>query len=119
MHDAIRDGILLPEKNAYHLKLVVCFILLRHFALRTAEAATLLLEDVKWKTYDFGPDRGSRYVELFVDLNKVNRLKLGNWKTPPNYGKLKLRDNPEDPVFNAYYFLQLYISKLGENPSGR
>ena len=92
---------------------------MRLFALRTVEVAALDVKDVKWKTYDFGPDFGKRYVELCVDLNKVNRLKLGNWKTPPNYGKLKVRDNPEDEVFNAYFYIQLYMSKLGKKPKGR
>lgn len=59
------------------------FIFLRLFALRTVEVVALDVKDVKWKTYNFGPDFGKRYVELCVDLNKVNRLKLGNWKPPP------------------------------------
>ena len=119
VYDAIKEGVLCPENNAYHLKLVVSFILLRHFALRSAEASLLNISDVRWKKYDFGPDRGTKYVELFVDITKVNRLKLGNWRTPPNYGKLKVRDNPDDPVFNAYALIQLYMSKLGKKPKGQ
>ena len=119
VHDAIRDGILRPDTNAYHLKLVVTFIFLRLFALRSAEVAQLTVADIKWKKYDFGPDRGSNYIEVFVDTTKVNKLKIGNWKTPPNYGKLKIRDNPDDPVFNAYFYLQLYMSKLHPKTKGR
>ena len=111
---AIRDGVLCPKTDPYHLKLLMQFILLRLFALRSVEAATLDLKNVKWKKYDFGPDRGTKYVELFVDITKVRKLKLGSWKIPKNYGKVKVRDNPDDEVFNAYEMMRFYIEKLPE-----
>ena len=112
--DAIRDGVLRPKADPYHLKLVVQFILLRLFALRATEACSLDLKNVKWKVYDFGPDKGTKYVELFIDITKVRKLKLGQWKIPKNYGKVKVRDNPEDKIFNAFGLLQFYIKKLPE-----
>ena len=112
--EAIRDGVLCPKGDPYHLKLIVQFILIRLFALRATEAASLDLKNVKWKVYDFGPDRGTKFVELFIDITKVRKLKLGSWKIPKNYGKVKIRDNPEDKVFNAFELLQFYIKKLPE-----
>ena len=53
-------------------------------------------------------------MELFIDITKVRKLKLGSWKIPKNYGKVKIRDNPEDKVFNAFELLQFYIKKLPE-----
>ena len=114
VYEAIRDGVLQPKEKPYHLKLVVQFILLRLFSVRSVEAAKLDLKNVNWKVYDFGPDEGKRYVELNIDITKVRKLKLGQWKIPKNYGKVKIRDNPEDPVFNAFELLQFYISKLPE-----
>ena len=112
--EAIRDGVLRPKADPYHLKLVIQFILIRLFALRASEAALLDLKNVKWKVYDFGPDKGTKFVELFIDITKVRKLKLGSWKIPKNYGKVKVRDNPEDEIFNAFELLQFYIQKLPE-----
>ena len=49
----------------------------------------------------------------------VISAKLGLWKIPKNYGKYKLRDNPDDKVFNAYEFMRLYISKLPGKREGK
>ena len=118
VHDALADGTLKPDQDAYHLKLLISFCLLRFFGLRTAEASDLDIKNVRWGSYRVGPDKGKAYVELYVDINKVRKLKLKEWKIPPNYGKIKVRDNPEDEVFNVYYWLKFYQSKL-PNQEGR
>ena len=114
VHDAIAEGVLKPYEDNEHLKLVVQFILLRLFALRPREALDLDLKNVRFGQYDHGPDHGRNFVELFIDISKVRKLKLGSWKIPKNYGKVKVRDNPEDTVFNAYALICFYISKLPE-----
>ena len=93
--DALWDGVLLPRKNPFHLRLLMQFILIRFFALRGIEAAALDLRNIRWKIYNFGPDFSKHYVELNIDITKVQKLKLGSWKIPKNYGKYKLRDNPD------------------------
>ena len=112
VHDALADGTLKPDKDPYHLKLLISFCLLRFFGLRTVEASSLDIKNVRWGSYRVGPDKGKNYVELYVDINKVRKLKLKEWKIPPNYGKIKVRDNPEDEVFNVYCWIKFYQSKL-------
>ena len=48
VYEAIRDDVLQPKEKPYHLKLVVQFILLRLFSVRSVEAAKLDLKNVNW-----------------------------------------------------------------------
>ena len=38
IYDALKEGELMPYTSPYHLRLLICFILLRFFGLRTVEA---------------------------------------------------------------------------------
>ena len=67
------------------------------------------MKQVKKKVYEYGPDQGRFYLEVDLNLDKTHNLKIGKWKVPKNYGKLKLRDNPEDDVFNAFSFIEFYL----------
>ena len=115
VYDGIAEGKLQPNENPYHLRLLITFSLLRFFGLRPQEAAFLDKTHVRWGTYRMGPDKGKKYVELYVDIKKVRQLKLGQWKIPKNYGKIKVRDNPEDTVLNVYFWIQYYVSKLPDD----
>ena len=112
VYSALKDDVLQPTKVPYHLKLLVSFILLRLYGLRAKEAATLEVEEVTFCEYDRGPDKGKKYCQLKMDFDKTHKLKFDSGGIPENYGKLKIRDNPEDVVFNAYYFMELYYGKL-------
>ena len=115
VYDGLVDGKLQPHENPKHLRLLIMFCLLRFFGLRPHEAAFLDKKHVRWGTYKMGPDKGCRYIELYIDICKVRALKLGQWKIPQNYGKIKVRDNPEDTVLNVYYWFQFYVSKLPDD----
>ena len=112
VYSGLKDGALQPKENPFHLKLLVSFILLRLYGLRAQEAAILEVEEVSFCAYDRGPDKGKMYCQLKMDFDKTHKLKFDSGGIPENYGKLKIRDNPEDDVFNAYYFMKLYYGKL-------
>ena len=118
VYQGLADGKLRPYKNPFKLKLVIMFCLLRFFGLRTVEAAHLEMENVRFGEYAIGPDKGSRYVELVVDIRKVRKMKLGQWKVPKDYGRIKVRDNPDDDVFNVFHLFEFYLSKV-PNREGR
>ena len=109
---ALQDKRLQPTENPYHLKLVICFILLRLYGLRAQEACNLEVDEVSFETYKFGPDRGKRFCQLKMDFDKTHKLKFGTAGIPKGYGKLKVRDNPEDEVFNAFYFMNFIVVNL-------
>ena len=112
VYSALQDKRLCPIENPYHLKLIICFILLRLYGLRAKEACNLEMDEVSFETYDSGPDRGKRFCQLKMDFDKTHKLKFDSPGIPKGYGKLKLRDNPEDDVFNAYHFMEYYCSKV-------
>ena len=112
MFSALKDNVLQPTENAYHLKLVICFILLRLYGLRAQEACNLEVNEVSFEVYDHGPDRGKKFCQLKMDFDKTHKLKFDSSGVPKDYGKLKVRDNPEDDVFNAYYFMKFYCDKV-------
>ena len=109
---AIQEKKLQPKVDPYHLKLLISFILLRLYGLRAEEAANLEVDEVSFETYDAGPDKGKRFCQLKMDFDKTHKLKFGTPGIPENYGKLKIRDNPEDGVMNAFYFMEYYCGKL-------
>ena len=112
VYSALKDRKLVPREDPYHLKLLISFILLRLYGLRASEASNLEVEEVSFETYDHGPDRGRKFCQLKMDFDKTHKLKFDSPGIPKGYGKLKLRDNHEDGVFNAYYFMEFYVEKL-------
>ena len=119
VYSALQDKRLQPTVNPYHLKLIISFILLRLYGLRAKEACNLEVDEVSFETYDFGPDRGKRFCQLKMDFDKTHKLKFDSPGIPKGYGKLKLRDNPEDEVFNAFYFMEFYCCKLNDGSRTR
>ena len=112
VYTAIQEKKLQPKVYPYHLKLLTSFILLRLYGLRAEEAANLEVDEVSFERYDAGPDKGKRFCQLKMDFDKTHKLKFDSPGISENYGKLKLRDNPEDGVLNAFYFMEYYCSKL-------
>ena len=111
VYDAIKTGLLTPKENPYHLRLIIEFILLRLFGLRSVDVERVTVEMVEFKVYDFGIDKGRKYCQIFIPFHKSNLLKLRSKDVHPHYGKMKVRDCG-DPVFNAYELIELYCSKI-------
>ena len=112
VYSALAERKLVPRENPYHLKLLISFILLRLYGLRASEVSNLEVDEVSFETYDHGPDRGKKFCQLKMDFDKTHKLKFGTGGIPKGYGKLKIRNNEEDGVFNAYYFMEFYFGKL-------
>ena len=112
VYEALRDGRLKPMEDPYHLFLLIMFIFLRLFGLRAVEAYKVDVSDVMFMEYKSGPDRGVGYCQVKIDFDKTKKLKWDQHEVPKDYGKLKIRDSPDDDVFNAYGFLLFYVSKL-------
>jgi len=109
----IMDGTLKPFEDAVHLKLVVIFILLRLFGLRRSDAYGITRNNVQFLTFDCGPDVGKRYCLITVPFSKTRKLKIGQLDVPAWYGKVKVRDNPDEKgYFNAFRIIEFYVSKL-------